>query len=150
MRGQSALRFECQGQPQVGIQAAFVKFIEEQDRDVFQRGVVLQQSGEQAFGNDFNACACGHLPVEAHAVAHGLAHGLAEGGGHAYGHGARGEPPRFQHEDAAVAAPRGVEERQRHHGALAGAGRGLENDGRMLCQSGQQCGQGLGNRQGGQ
>ena len=150
MRGQGALRLKGERKAQIRIQAAFVKFVEEQDRDVFQRWVVLQQSGEQAFGNDFNACACGHLPVEAHAVAHGLAHGLAERGGHAHRHGARGEPPRFQHEDTAVTAPRGVEQRQRHHGTLAGAGRGLKHDGRIFRQCSQQCWQGLDNRQGGQ
>ena len=150
MRSQGALRFECQCQPQVGVQAAFVEFIEEEDSDVFQRGVVLQQTRKQAFGDDLDASARGHLPVEAHAVANGLAYGFAEGGGHAYRYGARGEAPRLQHQDAAVTAPRGIEERQRHHGALARAGRGFEYHGRMFRERGQQCGQSLDNRQGGQ
>ena len=150
MRGQCALRFECQCQSQVGVQAAFVEFVEEKDGDVFQRGVVLQQARKQAFGDDLDTCACGHLAVEAHAVPNGLAHGLAKGRGHAYSHGARSQPPGLQHQDAAVAAPRGIEERQRHHGALAGAGRGLEHYRRVFGQRGQQCGQGLDNRQGGQ
>ena len=52
---------------------------------------------------------------------------LAEQVGHPLCSGPGGEPPWFEHHDAAVAQPRLVEQPQRHDGGLAGTGRGDEH-----------------------
>ncbi len=55
-----------------------------------------------AFGDDLDAGLARNFRAEPHPQAHGLADAFAERLRHALGGGARGEPARFQHQDAAV------------------------------------------------
>ena len=48
------LRIQTQCQAEIGMQAAFVKLIEDQQADEFERGIVLQPARQDAFGDDFD------------------------------------------------------------------------------------------------
>ncbi len=61
--------------------------------------------------------------AEAHPQAHGFADAFAQRMRHALGGGARGEPARLEHQDAAVFRPILASKHQRHPRRLAGAGR---------------------------
>jgi hypothetical protein len=89
----------------------------------------LQQPGENAFGEHFNAGFAAHLAFEAHPVAGRGPEGFAQQRRQARRHGPGRQPPGLQHEDLAAGQPGFVEQVDREHGALAGAGRGLQNDG---------------------
>ena len=52
---QVLLTLDAERQPQVGVQAAFVKFIENYAADTGQAGVLLQHSREDALGDHFDA-----------------------------------------------------------------------------------------------
>ncbi len=65
-------------EPQVGMQAALVEFVEQHGRHVFERGVFLQHPREDALGDDLESRRGSNARVESHAVAHGLADALAE------------------------------------------------------------------------
>jgi len=73
---------------------------------------------------------------------------FAERLGHAGGDGAGGDAARFEHEDAAAAHERFVEQGEGEGGALAGAGRCLQQDERRLGEACAQLGQGGGDREG--
>ncbi len=138
---QHRLGVEGQGQPQVGLQAALVKLVEEHRGHALQRGVVLQQAGEDALGYHFNARVPRYLAFEPHAVAHGVAHGLVEQAGHAGSGGAGGEAARFEYQDFTIEPPRGLQQRQRHHGGFARPGRRLQHGSATGRQGRQQLGQ---------
>ena len=114
---------------------AFVEFVEQDRRHALERRVVLDHAGEDAFGDHFDAGARRHLRFEADAVADGVAGRFAQLFRHEAGGGARGDAARFQHQDAAVAAPGRVQQGQRHLGGLAGAGRGFQHQARMRGQA---------------
>ena len=77
-------------------------------------------------------------------LADGLADGFVAQERHAGGGGASGEAAGFQHEDAAVASPRGVQQGERHVGGFPRAGRGDEHGVAAGVQRGVQGGEGVG------
>ena len=119
---QHALQVEAQGEAEVGFKGPFVDFVQDDGRDAVQAGVGLQAAEQQAFGDDFDACLRRTGAVEAGAVADGFPQWLVEQEGHAGGGGAGGEAAGFQHQDAAVVPPRGVEQGERHDGGLPAPG----------------------------
>ncbi len=75
---QQLAAIEGQRQGQVGIQAAFVEFVEDHQADAFQRRIVLQTAGEDALGDHLDAGLRADLAVQADAIAHRLADALAQ------------------------------------------------------------------------
>ena len=120
---QARLRVARQRQPEIGIERALVKFVEQHRGDAGQFRIVEDQAGENALGDDLDAGRARHLRAEPHAVADGLADPLAKRLRHPLGAGARRDPPRLQHDDLLAARPGRIEQRQRHPRGLAGAGR---------------------------
>ena len=118
-----AAGIEAQCEPQVGLQAAFVKLVEDHAANAGEFRIGVQHAGEHAFGDDFDARRARHPRVEPHAVADNIADLLAAQPGHAPRHGARGHPARFEQQDLAAAEPRFIKQRQRHQRALARARR---------------------------
>ncbi len=96
---QTPLRVERQRQPEIGIERALVKFVEQHGGDAVQFRIVENQPGENALGDHLDPGRARHLRAEADAIAHRLAHPLAERLRHALGGGARRDPARFQHDD---------------------------------------------------
>ena len=110
---------------------ALVELVEQQRADAFQRRVVLDHAGEDAFGDDFDPRRRRHLVLEADAVADGVADLFAALLRHEVGGGARGDAARFQHHDLPSGQPRRIEQRRRHLRGLAGAGRRFQHQARM-------------------
>ncbi len=125
------LHIQCQRQAEVAGQMAFVEFVEQQHADAVQHRVVLDQPGQDAFGDDFNAGARRCLVLEADAVAHHFADRLAELARHELRRAAGRHAARLQHHDLATGQPWRLQQRQRHLGGLAGAGRRFQHQPRM-------------------
>ena len=111
---------ERESQAQVGGQVAFVHLVEDHHGHTGQFGVVLQATGEHAFGHHFDAGSRADAPLVAGLVAHRRADLLAEQRGHAPGGRSGGQAARLEHHDAAVAEPGLIEQPQRHDRGLAG------------------------------
>ncbi len=118
---------QTQGQRQIGVEAALVKFVENQQTHAFQRRVVLQAASENAFGDHFDACVGADLAVEANAITDGFTDLLAQFAGQSLSSGARGQAARLKHQNGLPAQPRFVEQGQRHAGGFTGAGRRFEH-----------------------
>ena len=87
--------------PQIGVQAAFMEFVENQGRDAVERWVGLDHPGEDAFGDNLDPRRGGNSRFTAHPVADGLAHRFTQTFCHPFGGPARGKAARFQHQDTA-------------------------------------------------
>ena len=120
---QALLRIAREREPEIGIEGAFMEFVEQHGGNAIERRIVEHQSREHALGDDLDASLARHLRAKAHAIADRLADLLAERRRHALGRRARGEPARLKHENFFVCRPRLVDEHQRHARGLAGAGR---------------------------
>ena len=120
-------RFDGEREPQVGVEASLVELVKDHRADPLQRGVRLYQPGEDPFGDHLDSSAGTDSGVVAHAVANEFTHSAAKRRCQT----ARGSPSRnpawFEHEDALVAEPVGVEQRQGNPRGLASARRGLKH-----------------------
>ena len=98
-------------------------FVEDHRRDPVQPRIGLQPAEQQALGDDLDAGFRRSGAVEAGSVADGAPDRLTKQECHPRGRCSGREPPRFQHQDPAVASPGGIEQRERDKRRLAGAGR---------------------------
>lgn len=148
LRTQYALQVEAERQSQVAFQRPLVHFVEDDGGDAFQCRVGLQAADQQAFGHHLDQGSRGNRCFQARAEADDVADGLAAQLRHAGGGRACRQPPRLQHEDALIAAPRCAQQRQRHQRRLAGT-RWRHEDGVAACggQGAQQRGKGIADRQ---
>ncbi len=127
-----------QGEGHVAQEIAFVKFIENHDRDVAQAGVVLKPAQQNALGDKTDAGAEAGAVVEADLVADLRAQRAAPLPGHAGGDGAGGDAAGLEDNDAAGAGrARGgtggiVEEHLGDLGGFAGAGGSDEDEAIVL------------------
>ncbi len=96
---QRRAELQRQGQPQVGLQAALVEFVEDQAADARQIGVRLDHPGEDTFGDHLDPRPGDRLAADA--VADPGPDLLAQAFGQALGGGAGGDPARLEHQDAA-------------------------------------------------
>ncbi|MNX62926.1 hypothetical protein D3C86_939070 [compost metagenome] len=126
---------EAQGQRQIRVETAFVKFIEDQQAYAFERRVVLQTPGEDAFGDHFDAGVGTDLAVEPNAIAHGFADLLPQLTGQPLRRCTRGQPAGFEHQDGLPGQPRFVEQGQGYAGGFTGTGRCFEH-GFVACSEG--------------
>ena len=106
-----------------------MEFVEQHRGDALEHRIVEDEPGENSLGDDFDARFARNLRAEAHPQAYGLADALVERRRHARGGGARGEPARFEHQDAAVLGPVFAGENERHARGLAGARRRHQHGG---------------------
>ena len=130
-----------QGQGDVAQQIAFVKFIEDDDGDAAQGGVVLEPAQQNAFGDKTDAGAEAGAVVEADLVADFGAERAAALPGDAGGDGAGGDAAGLEDDDAAAAGSGApgragvVEEHLGDLGGFAGAGGGDEDEGGISIDS---------------
>ncbi len=136
--------FPNQRQPQIGIQAAFMKFVEDDQPDAVQRRIGLQHPGQDAFGHHLDPRARDRLP--AHPETDIAARLLAQAFGQPFGGRPRGQTARFQHQDLARGL---VHQRQRHPRGLARAGRRDQHRAAVIGHCRTQGGQRIFDRQGG-
>ncbi|MNN32630.1 hypothetical protein D3C81_1463540 [compost metagenome] len=126
---------EAQGQGQVSVEAALVKLVENQQAHAFQRRIILQAPGEDAFGDHFDSGIGADFAVEANAIAHGFADLFPQLTGQPLRRRACGQSAGFEHQDGLPGQPRFVEQGQRHAGGFTGAGRRFEH-GFVACSEG--------------
>ncbi len=124
---QRRLGLTRQREAKVGVETALVELVEQHRRDPLERRVVQNHAREDALGDHLDARRRPDPALQAGAVADPAAGGLAQRRRHAFGRRPRRQPPRLQQQDAAVAAPRGVQQGQRHDRGLAGSGRGRQH-----------------------
>ncbi len=123
---QVLLALEAQREPQVGVQAALVKFVEDHAADARESRVVLQHARENALGDHLDARLAAHPRFEPGAKPDAAADGFAEQMRHAAGDGARRQAARFEHQDLLAAQPGTWAQEERHDGAFTGAWRSLQ------------------------
>ena len=123
---QGASGVEAERERQVGVEAALVKFIEDDEGHAFEPRIRLQASGENPLGDDLDPRRRRDPPLETDRVADGAPHLLAERAGHPARSRDRRQTPRLQHHDAPVRR-QCREKRRRDARGLAGARRGGEH-----------------------
>ncbi|MEA3221524.1 MAG: hypothetical protein OZX49_02646 [Immundisolibacter sp.] len=134
VRPQQRLRLQAQREAQIGLQAALVVLVEDDQPDAAERRVGLQQARQDALGDDLDARGRRHPTVQARAVADGLAFRLADEACHAPCRGARSEPARLEQQDFLIPEPRRCQQIERHARGLAGARRRLQHHRRVVLQ----------------
>jgi hypothetical protein len=113
---------ECEAE--IGVERPLVEFVKNDRRNAVEHGIVEDQPGENAFGDDLDAGFLRDFRAETHPQPHRIADPLAKRLRHPRRGGARGEPARLQHQDAArLLRPVLATKHQRHPRGLAGAGR---------------------------
>ena len=126
IRPQRAGTLEAECQSQIGVERAFMKFVEENRSDPLQRGVGLQHPGQDPFGDDLDPGPGRDLRVTAHAISDRVAGPLAQHSRHPFRRRSRCQPTRFQKQDA-VRGQACPQQRERHDGGLPHAGRRLKD-----------------------
>lgn len=122
IRTKEPLRFEAEREPCIGLETAFVKFIEKNRRVPAQFRILLEQPGENAFRDDFDPRVRSDLRIQPHPIADRLTDRLAHRRGHAMGSGSSSEPPWFQHQEFLSGQPRRIEQGQRHARGFSSTG----------------------------
>ena len=91
----------CQGQRQIGVDAAFVKLVEYYYVHTLKRSVVHQHSCQNAFGQHLNPGLVRHLALKSYPIAYGQSYGFAYHLSHTFGYLSGGESARFEHQHLA-------------------------------------------------
>ena len=101
-----------------------MELVEDHRGHAVEHGIVEDQPGENALGDDLDPGAARDFGAEADAQPDRIADALAQRLRHAVCSGARGEPARLQHQNPArFLRPIRARQHQRHPGGLASAGR---------------------------
>ena len=124
---QVLLGLHAQRQPQIGIQTALVKFIEDHHANARQLRVILQQALQYPLGHHLNAGCRADLAFQPDAIPDGLPHRLTQQLGQTLSRRSGCQPAGFEHDDLLPSEPFALEQRQRHLGGFAGTGRGLQH-----------------------
>ena len=127
VRSHLALDIQCQGQAKVGLQAALVELVEDQQRHPFQQRIVLDAAGQDPFGHDLDPGCRGDPAVKSDAVSDGLPQLLPQASSHPAGSRDRRQAARLQHDDLSGFCGDDIKQRQRDAGGLAGAGGGVQD-----------------------
>ncbi|VVO27028.1 hypothetical protein PS708_04679 [Pseudomonas fluorescens] len=131
---------QAQGQRQVGVEAALVKLIEDQQAHAVQRRIVLQAAGEDAFGDHFDARIGADLAVQTNAIADGFTDFFTQLAGQTLGRRAGCETTGFEHQDGLPGQPGLVQQGQGHAGSFTGAGGRFQHGFMAIRQGVTQCG----------
>jgi hypothetical protein len=130
------LRVECESEPEISMQIALVKLVEEECGDAIERRIALQHARQDALGHDLDARPRTDAGVEPHAIADRFADRLTERCRHACSDCAGRNAARFKDDQAAIARPGFVEQGERYDGTLAGTGRCDQYGGAAVAECG--------------
>ncbi len=125
-----------EGHAYIGRQVALVHLVEQHRGNTGQLGIALQAASEDPFGEHLDARVARQPPLVTRLVADEIADFGPGRGGHASSGSSGRQPPRLEHDDPTIGAPRSVEQGQWHHGGLAGAWRGDQDRPPMVGQRG--------------
>src|SRR5690606_32300734 len=103
---QYLLNLPGENKGKVGMEAAFMEFVEEDEANVLQRIVPLNHSRQYAFRYNLQSGGSTHLVFETDAVTYGLADLFFKQLCHAHRHRPRSQPSRFQHDNLSSFQPR--------------------------------------------
>ena len=98
---------------EVGVDAAFVEFVEDEETDALERGILEPHAGEDAFGHHLDSRFGRNPRVETNPMSDGPTDRLSDGIRHAPCRRTRRDSPRLQHDDLPPREPRLVEELER-------------------------------------
>ena len=113
---------------EVNVQAAFVRFVNDEGGVAAQQLVVLDFGEQNAVGHELDGAVFAHFGGESHLVADGFADFLAEFFGDAFGDGACGEAARLGVADETLLSQAQVEAHFGDLGGLTGAGFTRDDD----------------------
>ena len=99
------IRLAGQGQAEVGVQAALVELVEDHESDPIQRGIRLDQAGQDALGEDLDPGGRADRCFMPDPVADQAADLLAGQCGHMTRRGSGGQAPGLQHQDPTAPQP---------------------------------------------
>ena len=91
-----------QSECEVGMQAAFVNFVEDDDAHTVECRVVLQHPRQDTLRQDLNLGVLAHTSIKADAVAHALSDLLSQQRCHALGNLSCGQTARLEHQNPAL------------------------------------------------
>src|SRR5690606_41643778 len=113
------------------MQAPLMELVEDNNSHIFQRIVLMEHTGENAFGDDLDTCTRRGLVFKADAIPNGIAGLFAQKGCHAMGDTARCQPSRFEHDDFPAPKPGFIQQREWHDGTFSRSRSLTENKGIM-------------------
>jgi hypothetical protein len=93
---QVLLYVQTQRKSEIGMDAPFVEFIEDNASNVRERRIFLNDPGEDSLRDHFDARGCRHSRITANTVANRLADTFLQLRRHVFRRSPRGEPPGFQ------------------------------------------------------
>ena len=99
------LHVQAEREPEVGLQAALVEFVEDHAGHALQCRIVLQHPRQHAFGDDLDHRVRARPGIEPRAVPDPSADVLGQQPGHATRHGAGRNAARLKHDDAPPLTP---------------------------------------------
>ena len=122
----AALDVEREGEAEIGVERAFVEFVEDDEAGAGELRILLQAARQDALGDDLDPRPGRDAALEAHGVAHRAAHLLAQRLRHAMRGVARCKAAGLQHDDLLALEPWRIDELQGHPRGLAGTRLGHE------------------------
>ncbi|MNE12660.1 hypothetical protein D3C80_1054700 [compost metagenome] len=125
---QHRLALSRQSQPEIGVQTAFMEFVEQHRPDAFQRRIVENHPREDALGDDLDARFRADPALKPGAITDRSARLLPKGRRHPVGRRPSRQPARLQHQHLLIAQPGLIQQVQGHDRGLARPRRGGQND----------------------
>jgi hypothetical protein len=99
VRTKQASCFQAQREPDIGLQASFVKFVEQHSAVPVERRILLKEPRQHSLCNDLDSRRRSDLCFEPHPIADGFPDALMQEVGHMMSGRTGGEPPWFQHQE---------------------------------------------------
>jgi hypothetical protein len=119
-------------QSKIALQAALVKLVEEDDRCRIEKGILVQESNEDARRHDQDARLSAALTIETHMIPDLVAEPSAAFVGHAPCGGTCRETSWFQEDNAPILRQTRIEQSRRHACRLARTRRSAQNNAGLL------------------
>jgi hypothetical protein len=126
IRTETCRQIQCECEPQVRLQASFVKLVEYQQPDPFERGIRLDSSRQDALGDHLDTAEGADPALEPDLIADAPAERLAEKCRHARCDHAGRRPAGLEDQDPAGSEPVFVEQGERDPGRFPRAGGRLQ------------------------
>ena len=124
------LTVQREGKPQIGVEAALMKFVKNETAYPRQFGIILKKARQHALRDHGDPSGGAYPALQPHAVPDRLSDLFAEQGRHVPGGVPGGHAPGFEHQNAVSGKPVRAEQSQRHPRGLARAGGGFKNTAR--------------------
>ena len=122
------LHIESEREAEIGVNAPFVVFIENHNTNAGKVGRILNVTGQNSLGDNFDPRRSRHPRFPANPIAYGLADCFSKLCSHELCCALSRETPRLKHHHMLSCKPIGGKERNRHSGGFAGSRVCTEHD----------------------